>query len=168
MGTIFSDIPLWQLIFAASTILIIIIMFIIILVNSSRIKKLKLKYNKFMKGIDNKNLEELVENYMERVEEVYKNGKEIKIEIDNVEKTLIKCVQKVGIVRYNAFDDVGSDLSFVIALMDKNNDGYLLNGIYSRNASTVYAKPLLGAKSKIPLSDEEMRAIETAKKSSAG
>lgn len=165
MGTIFEGIPLWQLIFVAATLLVFIIMFIMILVNGSRIKKLRLKYNKFMRGIDNKNIEELVENYMERVEEVYKKGKEIENEIKNIEKTLIKCVQKVGIVRYNAFDDVGSNLSFVIALMDNNNDGYLLNGIYSRNASTVYAKPLLGAKSKIPLSDEERQAIEMAKKS---
>ncbi len=165
MEKIFPGIPVWQLIFMASTILVVIIMFIMILVNGSRIKKLKTKYNSFMKVSPDKSIEEMVENYIKRVEEVFKKGKEIENEINIIQRTLIKCVQKVGIVRYNAFDNVGSDLSFAIALMDKNDDGYLINGIYSRESSTVYAKPLIGAKSKNPLSSEEMQAIELAKKS---
>lgn len=165
MNELFYGIPVWQIIFAGATILLFIILFAMISMIGAKYKSLKIRYDEFMAGTTATNLEELVDSYMVRVDEVYKKGREIETEINAIQRTLIKCVQKVGIVRYNAFEDVGSDLSFVIALMDKNEDGYLLNGIYSRDTSTVYAKPLLHGKSKIPLSSEEMQAIELAKKS---
>ena len=66
-----------------------------------------------------------------------------------------KCVQKVSIIRYKAFEDVGSDLSFSIALLDENNDGIILTGIYGRNESTTYAKPIDKGISRYDLSEEE-------------
>lgn len=69
---------------------------------------------------------------------------------------------KIGIVRYNAFKDVGSNLSFTLALLDNNNNGVVLNGIYSRDNSNIYAKPIKDGKSEYILSDEEKEAIEKA------
>ena len=65
-------------------------------------------------------------------------------------------------VRYNAFRDTGSDLSFTLALLDENNNGVVLNGIYSREMSNIYAKPIENGKSTYTLSDEEQKAIERA------
>ncbi len=70
--------------------------------------------------------------------------------------------EKVGIVRYNAFQDTGSDLSFALALLDEKNNGVVLNGIYSREMSNIYAKPVENGKSKYTISEEENLAIEKA------
>ena len=99
---------------------------------------------------------------MYRVEKVEKQNGEINEFIKTLDNDLRKCIQKIGIVRYNAFKDTGSDLSFTLALLDENNNGVVLNGIYSREMSNIYAKPVEKGKSKYTLSDEEKEAISKA------
>lgn len=111
---------------------------------------------------DGKSIEEDLENYMYRVERVEKQNGEIMSNINTISKDLEKCVKKIGIVRYNAFDDVGSDLSFTLAMLDDENDGIVLNGIYSRDTSNIFAKPIEKGKSKYTLSEEEKQAINKA------
>ena len=82
--------------------------------------------------------------------------------IKNLEEDLAKCIQKIGIVRYNAFKDTGSDLSFALALLDDKNNGVVLNGIYSREMSNIYAKPVKDGVSSYTISEEEKQAIEKA------
>jgi len=125
--------------------------------------KLKNKYNKFMKKIGNgKNIEEDLENYMYRVERVEKQNAEIISYCKNLDEEVAKCIQKVGIVRYSAFKDTGSDLSFAVAMLDENNDGIVFNGIYSREMSNIYAKPVKNGVSEYTLSEEEKEAIRRA------
>ena len=125
--------------------------------------KLKNKYNKFMKKIGNgKNIEEDLENYMYRVERVERQNAEIISYCKNLDDEVAKCIQKVGIVRYSAFKDTGSDLSFAVAMLDENNDGVVFNGIYSREMSNIYAKPVKNGNSEYTLSEEEKEAIRRA------
>lgn len=125
--------------------------------------KLKNKYNKFMKKIGNgKNIEEDLENYMYRVERVERQNAEIISYCKNLDEEVSKCIQKIGIVRYSAFKDTGSDLSFAVAMLDENNDGVVFNGIYSREMSNIYAKPVKGGNSEYTLSEEEREAIRRA------
>ena len=125
--------------------------------------KLKNKYNKFMKKIENgKNIEEDLENYMYRVERVEIQNAEIISYCKNLDDEVAKCIQKVGIVRYSAFKDTGSDLSFAVAMLDENNDGVVFNGIYSREMSNIYAKPVKKGVSEYTLSEEEKEAIRRA------
>jgi len=125
--------------------------------------KLKNKYNKFMKKIGNgKNIEEDLENYMYRVERVERQNAEIISYCKNLDDEVAKCIQKVGMVRYSAFKDTGSDLSFAVAMLDENNDGVVFNGIYSREMSNIYAKPVKGGNSEYTLSEEEREAIRRA------
>ena len=125
--------------------------------------KLKNKYNKFMKKIGNgKNIEEDLENYMYRVERVERQNAEIISYCKNLDEEVAKCIQKVGIVRYSAFKDTGSDLSFAVAMLDENNDGVVFNGIYSREMSNIYAKPVKNGNSEYTLSEEEKEAIRRA------
>ena len=121
------------------------------------------KYKKFMEKLGNgKNLEEDLENYMYRVEKVEKQNVKISNQIENLNSNLANCIQKVGIVRYNAFKDVGSDLSFSLALLDEKNNGVVLNGIYARETSNIYAKPIKNGKSNYAVSEEETQAIQKA------
>lgn len=125
--------------------------------------KLKNKYNKFMKKIGNgKNIEEDLENYMYRVERVERQNAEIISYCKNLDDEVAKCIQKVGMVRYSAFKDTGSDLSFAVAMLDENNDGVVFNGIYSREMSNIYAKPVKKGVSEYTLSEEEKEAIRRA------
>ena len=125
--------------------------------------KLKNKYNKFMKKIGNgKNIEEDLENYMYKVERVERQNAEIISYCKNLDDEVAKCIQKVGMVRYSAFKDTGSDLSFAVAMLDENNDGVVFNGIYSREMSNIYAKPVKNGVSEYTLSEEEKEAIRRA------
>lgn len=82
--------------------------------------------------------------------------------IESIETKLAFAIQKVGFVRYNAFGDMGSDLSFSIALLDKFQNGFVLTSIYGREHTTSYAKPIKFGKSIYPLSVEEIQAIDRA------
>lgn len=141
-------------------VILLVIGLVIAIIKCNKISK---KYTEFMKKLGNgKNIEEDLENYMYRVERVEKQNAEILNYIKNVDNDLNKCIQKIGIVRYNAFQDTGSDLSFALALLDEKNNGVVLNGIYSREMSNIYAKPVENGKSKYTISEEENLAIEKA------
>ena len=72
-------------------------------------------------------------------------------------------MQKLGIVRYNAFENVSCELSFAIALLDDNNNGFVINSVYGNNSCNVYAKRVEDGTSKYTLSAEEIKAISLAK-----
>lgn len=140
--------------------IVLLIGFVVLLAKFLSLQK---KYKDFMVKLGNgKNLEEDLETYMYRVNKVEKQNAEITNQVDLMDKDLRKCIQKVGIVRYNAFKDVGSDLSFALALLDEQNNGIVLNGIYSRDMSNIYAKPIENGKSKYVVSEEEAQAIQKA------
>ena len=139
---------------------ILILGFIVLLIKMQNLSK---RYKQFMKKLGaNTNIEEDLENYMYRVEKVEKQNLEILSFCKNLEQDLSGCIQKIGIVRYSAFRDTGSDLSFALAMLDEKNNGVVLNGIYSREMSNIYAKPVENGKSTYTLSNEEKQAIEKA------
>jgi len=141
-------------------VILLVIGLVIVIIKFNKISK---KYTEFMKKLGKgKDIEEDLENYMYRVERVEKQNAEILNYIKNVDNDLNKCIQKIGIVRYNAFQDTGSDLSFALALLDEENNGVVLNGIYSREMSNIYAKPVENGKSKYTISEEEDWAIQKA------
>lgn len=140
--------------------LILLIGFLAVLISNI---KLNNRYKKFMNKLGNgKNLEEDLENFMYKVDRVEKQNAEITNFCKNLDEDISKCIQKIGIVRYSAFKDTGSDLSFAVALLDEKNNGVVFNGIYSREMSNIYAKPVENGTSKYTLSNEEVEAIEKA------
>lgn len=140
--------------------LILLIGFIVMVTKFSKLNK---KYKNFMQKLGNgKNLEEDLETYMYRVNKVEQQNAQIENQIKNINSNILKCIQKVGMVRYNAFENTGSNLSFALALLDKNNSGIVLNGIYSREMSNIYAKPVENGKSTYTFSEEETQAIQKA------
>ncbi len=140
-----------------------IILLIAFIINTIRFSKLNKKYENFIKKVGNgKNIEEDLENYMYKVKKVEEQNAKNAGDIKEIENNITKCIQKVGMVRYSAFQDTGSDLSFTLALLDNNNDGLVLNGIYSREMSNIYAKPIEKGMSSYTLSEEEKKAIEKA------
>ena len=145
--------------------ILLVIGFIVMI---SKLSSLNKRYKKFLEKLGNgKDIEEDLETYMYRVEKVEKQNNEIANYVKTLDEDLTRCIQKVGMVRYNAFKDTGSDLSFTLALLDEHNDGVVLNGIYSREMSNIYAKPVKNGTSTYTMSDEEKQAVQKAM-SSAG
>ena len=140
--------------------ILLVIGFIVMI---SKLSSLNKRYKKFLEKLGNgKDIEEDLETYMYRVEKVEKQNNEILNYVKTLDEDLTRCIQKVGMVRYNAFKDTGSDLSFTLALLDEHNDGVVLNGIYSREMSNIYAKPVKNGTSTYTMSDEEKQAVQKA------
>ena len=143
--------------------IVLCILFLGFLIMLVRLHSINKKYKTFLNKLGNgENIEEDLENYMYRVERVEKQNMEIRNLVDSIDKNLESCIQKIGIVRYNAFKDTGSDLSFALAMLDEKNNGVVLNGIYSREMSNIYAKPVENGKSTYTISEEEKQAIQKA------
>jgi uncharacterized protein YlxW (UPF0749 family) len=138
-----------------------IVLLILLIINLAKTKKMQRRYEKFMSKED-LDLEELLVQYTKKLNTLLQNEKDILSSIRNIEKVQSLCIQKVGIVRYKAIANTGADLSFAIALLDQQNDGIVLNGIYSRDGSYTYAKPIKNSKSTYTLSEEEEQALHKA------
>lgn len=162
MGNIISIIGSIQSYLVLIILLIVIILLIIFISILKAINKLEKKYNMFMRNLSDKNIEELLINYFDKIDDVKSSNDEMKDTINKMNNEVNKCIQKYSIIRYKAFDDVGSDLSFSISLLDNNNNGLILTGIFGRNECTTYAKPIENGISKYELSIEEKQALEDA------
>ena len=139
------------------------ILLTVTIINIIMLTKTNKKYIKFMKKLGNgTNLDEMLKDYLEDVKEIKQDNSEIKAYYTKLDSDIASCIQKIGLVRYNAFKDVGSDLSFAIALLDGNDTGVVLNGLYGSDSSNIYAKPIKGGISTYQLSEEEKYALEIA------
>lgn len=140
-----------------------ILLLILYVCNLVKLRKINKNYKKFMKKIGNgNNIDDMLKSYIDKVEEVDNKNEEIIKYCNRLDNNISLCIKKIGMVRYSAFKDTGSDLSFALALLNDNNDGVLLNGIYSREMSNIYAKQVKEGKTNNKLSEEEAQALEIA------
>lgn len=150
-------------IFLISIAVINLILLVLYIYNCVKLKKINKNYNSFMKKVGRgENIDEILKKYIMAVEQVDEKNKEIKKYCDRLDKNISECIKKIGMVRYSAFKDTGSDLSFALAMLNDNNDGVILNGIYSREMSNIYAKQIKNGTSINKLSEEEKQALEQA------
>lgn len=143
-------------------LVIILLLFIIIISLMRSTSKLEKRYRRLTRGINNKNLEEIINSKLDEVDRAMAKSEEAINECKVIREEIKGCVNKVAIMRYKAFPDVGSDLSFSIAILDSYNDGVLITGIYSRHDSTTYAKPVDKGISRYELSEEEAYVLNEA------
>ena len=140
-----------------------IVLLIWSIISNIRIRNIHNKDKIFMEKLgDGKNIKEDLDNYMRRVSSSEEEIRKLSLYYKELDEKTKNCIQKVGIFRYNAYKDTGSDLSFTLAMLDENNNGVVLNGIYSRETSNIYAKPVENGKSSYILSEEEQEAIRRA------
>ena len=143
----------------------VVVLFILCIVLFVKFSGQKKKYDYFM-GANRRpsaNLEMKIQDYYEaskRIEEKYSKLLDMVTDMDKTDKTKI---QKIGLVRYNPFDEMGGNLCFALALLDGHDNGVVLNGIHSRTGSFTYAKPIEMGVSTYMLSEEEIKAVEMAK-----
>ncbi len=133
---------------------------------SSRVSKLERRYKQLMTGSEGKDLERMFLTRLGDIDCAKEDIILLERRCSALAHQLEGCVQRVGIVRFNAFDDTGSDLSYAIALLDDENNGVALSSIYGRSEARCYAKPVLSGQSNYMLTDEEKRAIKQAEEKS--
>lgn len=143
-----------------SMILLALIVFINI---NMKLSKLNKRYRKMMQGMEGQNLEGLLMTHIDDVRHAMKKVDALEAECRQLKSIAANCVQNVGIVRFNAFEDTGSDLSFAVAMLDAKNNGVVISSIFGRSESRTYAKPIIGGESSYFLTEEEKQALTQAK-----
>jgi len=143
-------------------LVIIIALLIICITNICSILKMKKTYKKFMQGKNSKSLEQEIMGLFEDNKfiknAIEKNKKDIRVLYKNFENAF----QKIGIVKYDAFNQMGGQLSFCLALLDENNNGFIMNSVHSTEGCYSYTKEINNGECRISLGDEEKQALEMA------
>lgn len=142
--------------------LVQILLFAFLINVNMKYNRLKTIYTSFLRGKDGKNLEESFFEKFKLLDEVEAIAKENKEEIRTLRKKVQKNYQKVGIVRYDAFNEMGGNLSFVLTMLDDQNSGWLLNAMHSREGCYTYIKEIVNGKSYVELGEEEKESLERA------
>ena len=151
---------------SVAILLIVLILVILYVINIVQLHKMNKNYHQFLKKLGKgENIEESLKEYIEKVDEVSMDNKEIIEYYQKLDQKGKKCMQKIGIVRYTAYEKMGSDLSFALAILDAYNNGVVLNGIYSTEGSNIFAKPIQAGKSTYTLSSQEQEALQKAMQS---
>lgn len=143
--------------------LFVLLLIIRVLALGSKLKKLRNQYLAVMGDTGVTNIEEVVVDLKNQLDEQREMIDRMQGELKNVQTTLPQMKTKLGIHRYNAFSDGGSDLSFSIAIVNEEKDGAVFSGLHSRESTYVYAKPVEKGESPYPLTPEERKAMQEAK-----
>ncbi len=159
MESFFSTINNYSIYIILVMLVVVILLLILVIALFSSVNKLQKRFRRMMRGTNGKNLEELINSKLDKIEDAIEKSEEAIRGNDELNTKIMDCVQKVSIIRYKAFEDVGSDLSFSIAILDGNNDGVIITGIYGRQESTTYAKPVDKGISRYDLSEEEITVL---------
>lgn len=144
---------------AFAAILILSIMMIVLYVNMSRLSK---KYNKFMGGKNAKSLEKDIMGLYEDNKLIKASMEKNRKDIENLYRKLEGAFQKIGIVKYDAFNQMGGQLSFSLALLDENDNGFIINSVHSSEGCYSYTKEIKNGLCDISLGDEEKKALDMA------
>ena len=150
------------LIMVGASVLINIILFFWNIGQQVGIKKLKRQYAHLMRGNKDVDLEHLILTKFEDVESMQNVMEKHEGMMEQLREDMKTGFSKSGLVRYDAFDAMAGNLSFALALLDKNNDGFLLNVLYGREGCYTYIKEINNGESEIELSNEERDAVDLA------
>lgn len=151
--------PIYILIFLFLIQVIIIILFINV---NMKYNRLKASYSSFMKGKDGKNLEESILSRFSDMDQAFEISKKNQDEINDIYNKMKSHYQKIGIVKYDAFHEMGGDLSFALTMLDENDSGWILNAMHSRESCYTYIKEVVKGQSYIELAEEESESLKKA------
>ena len=146
---------------------LVIALVVLYIVNIVKIKKLNGRISELTKGKDGKSLEEIMTTRFGEIDKLKASNAKHTKQINAINEELLSVYKKVGIVKYDAFKEMGGKLSFTLALLDENNNGFLMNSVHSSDGCYSYTKRVKNGDSEIALSNEEKVAIERAMKGTA-
>ena len=133
------------------------------IVTLCKLKRLSYKCDRFTRGKDAESMEDTILGCLDKVDGVEKLLAIQREEIINLRKNQRLAVQKVGLVKYDAFFDLSGQLSFALAMLDQKENGFIINSVYSRDGNYSYMKEIKDGACALELSKEEREALEQAK-----
>ena len=147
----------------AVLLILIIILFIFLFSCLKEIRRMNSKYSSIMSGKKGQDLEKIIFTRFKEMDAVKANAKRITKEHKQIKNHMSSCYCKIGLVKYDAFDEMAGKLSFALALLNQDNTGVVINAMHSREGCFTYAKEIIKGESYIVLSEEEKEALNQAK-----
>lgn len=145
-----------------ATIVLIIALLVYCVILHIRLGSLKKKYDFFMQGDNGASLERKLSVEVSEIRDAAKGLETMMTEQAAIRNIQSNTIQKIGFIKYNAFENIGNDLSFALTLLDGNNNGICISSIYGRNESRIFSKPIVKGKSLVSLSQEELESLNEA------
>jgi len=142
--------------------LLVIILLIMLIVTMSKLSSTNRRLDGFMRGKDAESLEDTILDIIADIDRLKSSDVQKRRDIKRINDNLMITYQKRGIVKYDAFAEMGGKLSFALALLDKNNSGFIINSMHSREGCYTYIKEIVKGESYILLGEEERQALELA------
>lgn len=136
----------------------------LLIISMIKMGKVYRRYDLFMRGKDAETLEDLIAEIYENTQQLMDQNLANKDVMKVVSRTLSNSYQKTGIVKYNAFEGMGGQSSFALAVLDMTNSGFLLNAMHSRNSCYIYVKEIKEGEPEAALGKEEKQALDAAMK----
>ena len=141
---------------------LLILSYILIIFLFTKIQKLNNKYKTFMNGNTGQDLEQVIFTRFAEIDTLKKIAKKHDKQLNDLHEDFTGCFSKMGLVKYDAFKEMGGTLSFALALLNDKNNGYIINSMHSREGCYTYSKEIINGQSYIVLSDEEKEALTNA------
>ena len=141
---------------------VLLIIYILTIVKIVQMKKLKKNYRIFMSGKDAKTLEDTLIQRLDQVDSLLESNEENDSNIKVLSKNMQRTYQKMGLIKYDAFHEMGGKLSFSLAMLDMRNNGFIINAMHTREGCYTYIKEIIDGNSVIVLSEEEQEALKRA------
>lgn len=163
MSNLFEQIGLDMGYIVVGLVAVCIILIVLVIVLLAKQSKANRKYSQFMSGADGKSLEESFVQKFEELTVLRSDMEEAKLHLGKIDETLLTTYQKIGIVKYDAFKEMGGKLSFALALLTDTNDGFIINSMHSsREGCYTYIKEIIKGESFVILAEEEKEALTAA------
>lgn len=143
-------------------VVVVFVLIILTIINIVQMRKLKKGYKVFMTGKGAKNLEDTLIKRLNQVDALIESNDENKKNIKSLFANMQLTYQKMGLIKYDAFNEMGGKLSFSLAMLDKRNNGYIINAMHTREGCYTYIKEIVDGNSIIVLSEEEQKALDRA------
>ena len=142
--------------------LLILVLLILIVYTMVRLSTMRARYREMMRGSETEDIEGMLIQHIHEVEQVAATNAHILEENELIRQFLRKTLVRTAMVRFRAFEDMGGDLSYAVAMLDANNDGVIFSSIFARADSRSYIKPIKNGSSEYPLTDEEKGVLREA------
>lgn len=141
---------------------LVVVLFLLVISVNMKYTRLKASYNSFMRGKDGRTLEDSIFERFEALDHLTEATLKNRQAIRTINEEMMSNFQKVGILKYDAFHEMGGKLSFALTLLDGNNSGYIINSMHSREGCYNYIKEIVKGESYIELSEEEAESLDRA------
>ena len=141
---------------------LMIIMYLLVINLYYNLNYMKKRYKKMMTGVDGANIERMMIGCIDSIKAINNENEKLWAETKEIKDLLQRAVTRMAIVRFRAFEDMGGDLSYAVAMLESNNNGVIMSSIFAREDSRSYAKPIVNGQSTYALTKEEEEALQQA------